>query len=281
MYRHPRYKGDQIIEASGTNPRENARVLAAIPYWSGEAPVGIMATVSAITTAGKTARRPADFNFKVISVPWAMALTHKAFGGGTTAYEALQNADAIHDLYEDLIYDNEDDGVAYFGHRENDLQTEEEAGKTPGEVPIIHYGPSVVGIHMSVETMLFPEMVEGENKVKYSWGFQGPIPIKGVHPGGGIILIGAHRFHLFDNQSFDIQLSNAERMEAVAQLVAGTWSLVQQRISTDTSSGADYIRQSLFAGDEATEADNWNDSDIQVNLKAHAIIQTPAQRVRI
>lgn len=239
-----------------------------------------MATISAITTDHKTATRPPDFNFKVISLPWGMALTHKAFGGTTSAYQALQDTGAWHDLYEDFIFDNEDDGQAFWAGQETSNQgTSEENAEDTNEQPILHYGPSVVGIHMSVETLLFPEMVEGENKVRYSWGFQGRIPIQGSHPGGGVILVGAHRFTAKDDSNFAMTLNSATKSEALSQMIAGNYSLIQQRIVSDTSAGADFLRTMLFAGDENTEADHWNDSDIRIHTKLHAVISTPYSRI--
>ena len=56
--RHPRYKGDEIIEAAGNSARENARVLNVIPFFTGESVSGLMGTISAMTTAHKSALRP-------------------------------------------------------------------------------------------------------------------------------------------------------------------------------------------------------------------------------
>lgn len=216
-----------------------------------------------------------------------MALTHKAFGRRNVSYyDALQDTDAWHDLFEDLLYDNEDDGKAYFmtgdnadSESVNNPASQTEENTTATNAPIQHYGPMAVTQHWEVETVMYPEMVVGSgDAVRYSWGFQGPIPI-GTRPGNMVTLIGAYRYHIIDSNSFDFTLDDQDKLGVIAELISGDYSLLQQRITADTSASANFMRHMLFGGDENTEQDRWNDSDVQVNIKGKAVISTPYRRV--
>ena len=274
---------------------DDAKVSLVVPFFPGESPEWCRLSWYVATRADSYADQPNEVNMKVLSVPWSLALTYASWDNNSQAgYAPFQNAAAFDTLYRELVFDAANDGNEYYGGESSATgQTAEDEIKQIGDgasgstatgvtddEPIISYGPSRLRSLFSREILMGVATAEGDNKVRWSDFGNTHIQIGGGGFGdGGLLLFGFHRYEHSAETNYGVELNQGDVANGLAQFLQGDLSLIQQRINTDTSDAADWIRTTLFGGDNYIEADTLKGDPAKGYMKAQIGFSTPYKRI--
>ena len=282
-----RHLGGRTVNA------DSAKVLAAVPVFPMEQAQYIQCSAYMATRADSFPDQPNEINWKVLAVPWSFAMTHNSWGSNTTAaYAPLQDAAAFDDLYKDLIFETGTDGNEWYGGESDatgqtvsdevppvDAATDDGDGTT-GDEPIISYGPSRLTVAFSREILCGVQTAEGEGKVRWGDFFNTQIGLQGTNSSDGtLLLFGVHRYTVGAETNFGIELNQGDVANPFSQLQQGNIGLIQQRINSDTANAAQWLRTTLFGGDNYIEADTMKSDPAKAYVKLMCGIETPYKRI--
>ncbi len=270
-----------------STPGSDAVPLFLAPLFPGESVAGLRLSAYGTTLTDSDVSNPNELSWYGIGIPWA--IVH-----ATNLYleDAIGTLDTVakwDSLFEKWLLDTSQDGDEHWGGDvdvDPERTTEEESGEDTGTPSageeLIDSGPIGIYRWFSREVLMRPYSAAGNSTIRFGDDFEASLPGAAFKRAafGQILMFGVVRHDVGTETNFNVELDDDNSREGMGIMMSGDYSRVRAKIEGDTGTVGDYIRTTLFGGDNYVEASTIVADTAKMNVKATLYVDSPLQRQR-
>ena len=258
---------------------DEGKCLVICPIYSNEQARHVSFRAVAMTTARTAAHRLGEINWYGMYIPFAVLMTYLDSGTGATG-SPIPMGTADWDLrLRELLLTKGDAGDQYYGGDytagDKEEAVSEQSSSNQPRIGGALMGPTGVSRWLSRETLLVPWGSDGPNQTR-KWDTFGGSQDIGYGP--GVLVFYVQRYEIDTQTDFEFCWPTDDsglRENATSILIGGDISRVNDMIKRDTGDAADWMRTTLFGGDNYIEASSLNADAAMATVKMAITIETP------
>lgn len=262
-------------------PADDAKVLMLVPTFPGERIV--RAELNGYFASGDDSAidQPGELNWYGIAVPWQLVFASNMLNAGGNI-DAMGSVSSLDILYRQWLKGADDD---YWGgdvDADPEEIADEEGHDTAGTnaEELINSGPIGVIRYFRREVLMQPLAAEGNTIIRFGDSFRSIVRNIPAHAMGSLMMFGMIRFEHAAETNFNMELDDATSREGIGLLLAGDYTKVNAMVHGNTAALGDYLRTTLYGGDNYIEADTLKGPAGKAHSKGLFVIESALSRQR-